>query len=230
MINLLLVEDDFTRCKNIVNLITEKHQDIKIYKIATSIKESLEMLSDKEIDMILVNSKIYTFSKIRYSIPNLKIRHFKQYVLINYSNVNLQIIDNNNNILVSTKGHKYNFDILKESIWSELKFLNYNLSYKGTMYIAEAILELFDSNNTYNENLNREIYPIIAKKYSKTVNNIKCNITNSTQIMKINCNTEKLEKYFLNNNPTVKQIIFIVFQKVNSKLNSNATFLKTGRL
>lgn len=227
MINLLIVEDDLIRCKNTVNSITEMHQDIKICNIATSIKESLEILNNRRIDIILVNSKIYTFSKIRYSIPNLKIKHYKQYVLINYSNINLQIKDNN--MVASTEEYKYNFDILKESILSELKFLNYNLSYRGTMYIAEAILELFSSNN-YSENLNREIYPIIAKKHNKTINNIKCNITNSTQLMKISCNRIKLENYFIDNNPTVKQVIFVVFQKVSSKLNSNATFLKTGRL
>lgn len=110
------------------------------------------------------------------------------------------------------KNHK-----TRNKIIQELQYLNYNLKYNGTRYLAETILELHNKKEFFYDNLSRNIYPVIAKKYQKTVNNIKCNITQATKIMYYDCNQDILDNYFginYNSQPKVKEVIFQVLNKI----------------
>lgn len=84
---------------------------------------------------------------------------------------------------------------VKKRISEELLKLNYNFSYVGTRYLAESIYLLY-FNLGKGDNLKNNIYPIIAKKYDKDVNNIKCNIINATKNMYYDCEEKVLIEYF----------------------------------
>ena len=76
---------------------------------------------------------------------------------------------------------------------------------------------LYNWENYYDSNLEKDIYPTIAHKYHKSVNNIKCNIVNSTNAMYFDCEEKRLMGY-LNEcctlKPGPKRIIIAILERI----------------
>ena len=70
---------------------------------------------------------------------------------------------------------------IEYKISQELKKLNYNFSYIGTQYLLEISVLLYNNGYTSKIKLKKDVYPILAKKYKKSINNIKTNIIKSTE-------------------------------------------------
>lgn len=106
---------------------------------------------------------------------------------------------------------------LRYEIEEELKKLDYNFSYKGTEYLIETIYIMYALMLSYDCNLEKEVYPIVAEKYEQSVNNIKCNITNSTDKMCYDCDEKVLVNYlgdYKFSKPGPKRIIFAILKKL----------------
>lgn len=100
----------------------------------------------------------------------------------------------------------------------ELENLKYNFSYLGTKYLCECIYECYNKNKIYDINLNKDIYPIISKKYHKTISSIKANIFQATSIMYYEIEEQILQEYFgynVRSKPKTKDIITRVLQKLH---------------
>ncbi len=115
--------------------------------------------------------------------------------------------------------NKIEEELLKDKIKQELKKLNYNFSYKGTIYLLETIYTLYILDLSSDCNLKKNIYPIVAKKFNSCANNVKCNITNSTDKMCYDCDEKKLLQYlgdykFLKPGP--KRIIFSILNRIKA--------------
>lgn len=106
---------------------------------------------------------------------------------------------------------------LDKKIVSELKYLNYNLTHLGTQYLKECIKIDFLKYDGEAENLSKQIYPMIAKKYKKKVFSIKNNIIKATSYMYNECKIEILMKYFgydIDYKPTPKTVIKAIVRKL----------------
>lgn len=102
-------------------------------------------------------------------------------------------------------------------ISQELKKLNYNFSYIGTQYLLEILVLLYNNGYTSKIKLKKDVYPILAKKYKKSINNIKTNIINACDLMYYDCQLDIIEKYFglvYNEKPTPKLIIATILEKL----------------
>lgn len=124
------------------------------------------------------------------------------------------------NELIEIKNDKnYSIDY---KVHIELEKLNFNFSYVGTQYLLEAIIILYNNyiNSFKKQKIAKNIYPIIAKRYKKTVNNIKTNIINVCDLMCYDCKYEVLKEYFgdvYNRKPTPKKIMITVLNKLKYK-------------
>lgn len=106
---------------------------------------------------------------------------------------------------------------IKYKVVTELRKLNYNFQYKGTSYLAYAIYLLYKMKIVDDYDLQNEVYPIVAKKYKQTVNNIKCNIVNATDKMYYDCEQKVLKEYMGTEiKPTPKIVIKSVLKNINS--------------
>ena len=106
---------------------------------------------------------------------------------------------------------------IKNKIKQELEYIGYNLLHLGTKYLIETIYILHTLEEYYDDNLEKDIYPIVASKYGKTMNNIKCNIRNATELMYYDNKEEKIMKYFkfaVSRKPKTKDVISIVLNKL----------------
>ncbi len=126
-----------------------------------------------------------------------------------------EVIEREN--MVQIMNDKYNEAEIKSKIEKELKKLEYNFSYKGTAYLVDAIYVLYNLKNQKECNLGEDVYPIVAEHYNTVANNIKCNITNSTDKMFYDCEEKVLRAYLKEFNftkPGPKRIMEAVLKRI----------------
>lgn len=240
MVNVLLVEEDMKYCKKLINNINVENENIRLCAIASNVEEILFAISNHNIDIILMDLKFSDYNKIKNKklISKGQLEDYTIMLLEQQDVYNISLSENNyivksNNInevsksinkLVISRISSQSFlkkdsqeNTIKAKIRDELSYLGYNLSYNGTKYLIETIYLLYISKDYYDNNLEKDIYPIVAKKYGKTAHNIKCNIINATNIMTLECEEEKLLNYLYLchfSKPGPKTIISAVLGKI----------------
>ncbi len=225
--DVLIVKNDIKYCNKLIK--TSKNDlNVKIY-IVSQYYEEIEMLIKKiNFSMIIIDNELINLYK------NI-IKDYKKIIFILYVN-NVKKIDNtkyyyidknfvNDEIFFATiEKLKYiNTDYnLRIKIKEELKYLGYNPKYKGTQYIYEAILILLNENlYDYSDNLEKNVYPKIASKHNKSINTIKCDIINATDIMVCECEENKLMEYlgyFTFSKPGPKKVIESIISRISNGL------------
>lgn len=211
MIKVLIVDDNLLYIKNILNTTINKIDNIHITHIATNVKEALKIITNNCIDLIFLDLKLPDVSgleiikKIKYlndtKKPNIIIlsgdkelirNNFEQYNIINVIGKfeKDEMIYNK----ISQSVNEINFSNLenniKEIIISKLTKIGYNWKYRGTQYILETIMYIYQHNNMdLLDNIERNVYKYISYKHNKSINNIKTNIIKSTNSIKNHDNT-----------------------------------------
>ena len=227
MINALLIGNNYDYLKKVKYNITEKILNIKYCSIATNIDELLYKIKNQKIDIILLDFNTPEISKIikifsdNYNnyLSSIILIYNKKYIIDNIINKEIfySYINKNTNLndIIKEISVLTNLKIksikIKEKIEDELQYLGYNITYIGTQYLIDIIYLLYNYNITYTIKLEKDIYPIIGKKYNQSGHNVKCNILNATNIMYDNSNENKIHKYFnISFKPGPKKIIFTI--------------------
>jgi len=239
MENLLIIEDDIVQSHFMANYICKEISNIRLYNIATTGKEALNIIKDKKINIIILDLNLPDMTGIdilnyidKENIQGLDasiiivtgemelLRQVKnnKYIYTYYSKVNgYETIINDIKNIVDEKQKTQKSDLITEQIKNELQKLKFNFSYIGTKYLYDCIKECYDREDIYNINLKSDIYPILAKKYNKTINSIKSCIFKSIVIMYCESSEQNLSDYFgykIITKPKMKDIIFGVIQKI----------------
>ncbi len=238
MINILIVEDNIRYAVNLMNYINNYNKDIKVCNIAKNGKETLEILNNKNnIDVILLDYKMpfYNGQQILEKINEkdkydnsiiiisgeaesfVKLRTCKMVYSILYKTAGLdKICEDINNLLENKEFIKKN-NLYNEKIKKEILYLGYNISHKGTQYLIKAIEYIALNPDKELAKLEKNVYPIISKRYNTSVHNVKCRINRATTEMYYNCEVEKLKKYFnfcIDSKPRVKTVIDTIISKL----------------
>lgn len=242
MYNMLIVEDEVIQSQFLINSIAKEIPEIRICNIASTGLDAINTIKDELADIILLDLKLPDITGIDVIdfISKRNIKKYKNSILVITAEMNLlseivgnpyvfsynskiygiePIIENINRLLVEKK-ETDNDNVLMQNINDELNKLNYNFTYVGTRYLAECIYESYHKINKYDVNLNRDIYPIISQKYSKSINSIKTNINQATNIMYFDAEEKLLFKYFGYNitcKPKPKDIIFKIMENIDQR-------------
>lgn len=209
MVNILIANRDIVFIKALVNTIGDTQ--CKILKIATDPNETIEFFNTSNIDIAIVDIEIYKYIEIE--LKKRKEKFIKSIIITSTSlneelekdaliycsilqNSDLSFIYSKVKELVANKSRDTDIANIKMKIKNEMNYLNYNPIYVGTNYIIESILLIAQSEEDLISNLEKEVYPIIAEKYNKTISNIKSNIHQSTTNMYYECDSNKLQCYF----------------------------------
>lgn len=238
MLNMLVVEDNITQCQQLVNFISSSISSLKLYSMTFSGNEALDIIKSKSIDIIMLDLILPDISgiKILEYIEENKLFNYENSIIVVYGEAYLhpelfknqyikacfqkplnydliiQCLEN----IIKDKNNDTNQLFIINKINKELDKLNYNFSYIGTQYLSECIYEIY-INNILSFNLSKDIYPIIAKKHSTNVNNIKCNIFQATLNSYYDCEQNKLEHYFKRyfyEKPKTKDIIYTILKYI----------------
>ena len=239
MVNVLVVEDNFYYSKNLINILTDTNPKMRLYKISTNGKEAIDILKDQEntIDIVLLDLKLphYNGIEILNYIETNNLIKYKNSIIVISGEIELLMQIRNNPYLYSYIDKMSGLDnALKEInklievkeqekssieyiVCKELKKLHYNFSYVRTRYLMETISLIYNKKNWENIKLEKDVYPILSKKYKKTVNNIKTNIINATDLMCYDCDYNVLNEYFRilsDEKPTPKTVILTIINKI----------------
>lgn len=235
MINVLIADDNLDFCKNIINTILE-NINVKVCKVCTNGKETLDELSNTDqIDIIILDMIMPIYGGMEV-LSKLSIKQKEKYnnSIIAISGDNTfasQLLDNpliydfifkgtqKEEIIKRIKrlSDDKNIADKRKIIINELEDIGYDRRYKGTVYLIEAIMQIYLNNTLMIDNLQKDIYPKISRIYNKTINNIKCNINNATEAMYYNCDSKKLKEYFNfydDTKPTTKTVIYTILNKI----------------
>lgn len=240
MINAILIGKDMTYGRMLTSLLSIRNSNFRLCGIAKTNSEILFLINSIKVDVIIIDLEekniikilklIYQYTSHCFIILTIdnEIGLINKDILLN-TKVKYNIKSNNimddvnsiNSFLILKSVMQYS-DVINErkirkKIEKELNYLGYNPSHRGTKYITETIYLLYTSKEYLDDNLERDIYPIIAKKFGKTVSNIKVNIKNATEIMYYESEEEKLKEYLrvcYLSKPKAKRMILAILSKI----------------
>mgnify|MGYP001035177168 FL=1 len=238
MLNILIADDNIDYAVNLMNYINEQNNNIKVCNIAKNGKETLEILNFRnDIDVILLDYKMpfYNGEQVLEKIIN-KNRYEDSFIIISgeiesviklrenvmihsiiYKTTSMYEIIRRINELFEYKETMKKSNILKRKITEQLLYIGYDVSHKGTQYLIKVIEYIKENENEDIKGLEKNIYPIIAKRCSNSAHNIKCNINRATTAMYYECDSRKLQEYFSFNadyKPKIKTIIDTIIRKI----------------
>ena len=238
MINILVADDNINYIRTLINNINKK-MCTNLYTIATNGKEVLEEMKKNKIDIILLDLQMPRCNGLEV-LDILSTQYVDDYknsviVISNYYDLYPKfrnnpcvysyankingieyVIDEIEKLIKIKKMDKFQWK-LKSYIIEELKKINYNFKYNGTRYLMESIMLIIKNEKFDDMNLKRDIFPIIAKNNNKSINNIKVNINNATEMMFYDCSQEKLNDYFgykVMTKPKTKFVISTIVKKI----------------
>ena len=236
MINILFIGKNIKYYKKLINELAIRNQNFRLCSFTNSIKEIIHILNSIELDFVLINLPLTDLQKLlqKREIKKLlnKIILLTDKDFYNFNNSINHIIKKTNILddvisinsilrshykINSFRKNRISERLIKEKISNELSILGYNIKHLGSKYLIEVIYILYSAKDYYDNNLERDIYPIVAKKYGKSVNNIKCNIRNSTDNMYYSNKEEVIKKYldaYYINSPQPKKVIFAILEKL----------------
>lgn len=239
LLNMLIVDDDINCAKTLVSYILKNNKEIRLIDIALDGEEALNIVKNNNVDIILLDLKMPKVNGIEFInyLSEKNIIEEDSIIVITGEETLLGKIIKNPLVycysikpvekqsilskicnLVNQKNviRKTNEE-LDKNILKELEYLGYNLSHCGTKYLLDCIKIDYIKYDGEAENITKQIYPIISKKYHKTNFSIKNNIIKATDYMYNECEEKKLLKYFhyiVDTKPTPKTIIKTIVRKL----------------
>lgn len=243
--NMLVVDDNAFFVKNLINILCNRMENIRLYSIATSGHEAMELLKDKKVDIVLLDLKMPDFSGIEVldNLSEEQKKHYEDSIILVSGELELIVkardnktvhgyVNKGSNIedliqkimeIVDEKNKELDEKNIMQNIIEEVQYIGYNLSYKGTIYLVETIYYMIiNTDKNYDSNLKKSIYPILAKKYNKSISNIKCNISNATDMMYCECERNRLNQYFkfyTDSKPKPKVVMSTIVNKIMNDAN-----------
>ena len=219
MVNVLIADDNIYFATALMNYINQRNDNIRVRYVVEDGQKTLNILLNEKnnIDVILLDYKmpIYNGEEILKKIENNK-KYKNSCIIVTgisearnkfYNNdvvykvidksIGLTDIIENINELIEYKETVKQRHHIKNKIIYELTSLGYNISHNGTLYLVDVIYYIFNNRYKNVDNLTKNVYPIIASKFNKSVHNIKCSINRATTQMYCQCEVDRLKNIFI---------------------------------
>lgn len=237
MVKTLIADDNIQYTRNVMNYIFNKTKNIQFTYIATNGKEVLNILQQREFDLLLLDLKMPELGGIDVlnSIKTLNDIKQPKIIIISgeadliyrikenpiISNVinkteTLETIYSKIQLLADRIEYEGSEKNIREQIIRELSTIGYNFKYKGTLYILETIMYIYQNKEkSLLDNLEKYTYKVIACKNKKNVQNIKTSIIKATDLAYLYQDKEVIKKYFsFDVKPTPKVVIATILNKL----------------
>ena len=237
MVNILIATNDIKLIKKLINEVLAQNQNIRLYKISTNESETIKILNNSNINITFLDAKIIksSINEMLGRIRQDKKEKYKNSIVIISNNLKVIKQINKNEMIIdyimekSSKedmAYKINkiiskkdIEVKRKEIIKELEYIRYNLDYKGTNYLIDTILQVYINEKLMIvDNLQNDVYPIIANIHRKSINTIRCNIRHATECMYCECDMKKLKEYFglmEDEKPTTREVVYTVLSKIS---------------
>lgn len=217
MIKVLIISKDFTYCKNIINTILCRFNNIQIKYILENINEAIYIVYKKQIDLLLIDLSITEqyYLKTFIKLENLcRDRKIILIPIINKSDIELENLYKNIQLIIKKSNENIRNKDISSVFRNELTKLGFNFKYKGTIYMLEALMYIYRNNIDLLDNLEKFVYKSIAFNKHKTEQNIKTNIVKATNLAYLYQDKQVFIDYFSSDlKPTPKVILSTILMK-----------------
>lgn len=226
MLKILILTSDMESLKTLCNTILNRVESIQICGISTNIEEFISLGEKLSPDIIYMNASDYMQSKFHSKTNLAKHKIIYCNTATNFKNSpNKLLIPRHSSInqmtdLIKEFVEKHDLIRLRNVVIKLLEELNFDFKILGTTYLLETILYCYENRADYVfDNLEKNVYPQIAKKYNTTSNKVKWSITRAINSM----NTFTFSQNHLSANSkvdvyektTAKQLITSLVTKLN---------------
>ncbi len=228
MLNMLVIIENKNIGIKLINKISKENNNIRLYSLCNSIDEAINILDSTVVDFIILelnHKNLFGTEILQYLLKKSKNEYFNSIIAIttqeNIHNpfifdyittpVNITKLYNSISNICNYKEESDTNLIIKNRIIKILKYLNYDLSHIGTKYLIETIYEIYHKKDYLGDNLKKNIYSILAKKYNKSINTIYGDIKQATKKMYENSDKKILIDFFCLEKlrkPKVTEVIF----------------------
>ncbi|MCI8621234.1 MAG: hypothetical protein HFJ50_05840 [Clostridia bacterium] len=212
MIQALAITKDIRFCKNLMNEIHVHNSNINIFAISTNKKETVTLFRNFEPDIIFFDKRVLKLYDLKF------FEKYHNITILISPDTHERLLDKDTFQEIHAITGNNDVEERKRKVIQELEYIGYEFKYNGTHFLVDTILEMYvQYNNNMVDNLQSDIYPIVAKKYNKTVYNVKTSIGKATDCMYFNSNADKIIDYFNfpeDMKPTPKQVVFTIINKI----------------
>lgn len=241
MLNIVIAHSSMNFATYLMNYVNNKKENVKVCAILKDSKQTIGILNKRrDIDAIIIEFNIvleiieqkdqiediekYRKTCIVIADKEQDINKLRRNPIIHSAIIKsaklLETFQKINKLISYKEKEKKEGEAIKGKITEELLYLGYDFSRKGTRYLVETINYIAINYDKYLDNLERDVYPEISKKYKDSVLNVKYNINRVNNAMYYECEPEKLKKYFhfdVDVKPRIKTVITTVVNKVYDK-------------
>ena len=196
MVNILIVDNKIDFAMSLINLLN-KNENIRVCAIAKNANEATKIIKENNnISAILLNLSI---KNVKF-LDSLKNNRKYQKSCIDKRSKICNFINNNSIYTLIDKCEKKEVILsvinefiyrkmtykreekIKNKIFNEISYLGFDITHKGTKYLLESIEYIILNPEKEVSKLERDIYPVLSKKYGESIHNIRCNFNNYVTI------------------------------------------------
>ena len=200
--NLVIIDSDVDNIEEIINNLVAKYTDLYLRGYSNNIKKGFTLIKNIKPDILYLNlscienSEVYINEIFALDYPLIIFGLDEEFVCEEspklYLSRNIKTIVRKMKAFLKNSGkeeilEKKFFNISpekKQILEADFKYLDFNFSLRGTKYIMECIFYIISmQNRLLVNNLNKNVYSVLASYHHTSVKNIKWSIIKSINNM-----------------------------------------------
>lgn len=205
MYKTVIFSNDFQIVKKSCNVLLNNSNNMQLLGVAGNYDELLELSNNSKIDIIIISDSNIHNTKLQYILKNIEIKIIFCKNTQKYRNSKYQLylpIDDNSSHLISQFKNfisKTDSRNIRKKVFDILKNLSFDFKLLGTNYLVDAIIYSYMNKNDYRfENLEKHIYPYVAKLYKASNKNVKFSIIRYVNNMNAHTTPNSSKKCYIN--------------------------------
>lgn len=204
MYKIVIFSNNFNVVKITCNTVISKFSNLHLLGIVKDYNELSKLLNNSKVNMIIISDSDMKDIKIEHLLKNIESKivicqdHTKHKNSKNILYLPLKTDPEYSINQFKNFISKINNRTIRQKVFYILKKLNFDFKLIGTNYLLDAIIYSYMNKNDYRfENLEKQIYPYVAKLHNASNNNIKWSIIRSVNNMNTRLNSSDSKEPYI---------------------------------
>ena len=216
MYKVVIFSNNFYMVNKSCKIFFNNFNNLQLVGLVSTYSELLELYNNSKIDMIIISESDMNDLNIQNLLKNIqnKIIFFESSQVHKNSKYILYLCINDDSTLLYNQFKNFILKTdnrsIRKKVLDILENLNFDFKLIGTNYLLDAIIYSYKNKHDYRfENLEKQIYPYVAKLHHASNQNVKFSIVRSVNNMSAHINSSNSKNRCINfcENVTPKLVI-----------------------